>query len=57
MSGFKYVRVPNIRRFSWILQGSEYASGCNHEKVLYIPRIRVCQVSAYASDAQGSEYA
>ena len=39
------------------LRGSEYASGCNYRRVLNIPGFRVCQVSAYASLAQGSEYA
>ena len=37
-------------------QGAEYASGCNYGRVLNIPGFRVCQVSAYASVAQGSEY-
>ena len=51
MSGFL-----NICKFSWIWQGSEYASGCNYVRVLNIPGFRVCQVSAHASAAQGSEY-
>ena len=46
----------NISKFSWIWQGSEYASGCNYVRVLNIPGFRVCQVSAHASAAQGSEY-
>ena len=47
----------NICKFSKIWQGSEYALRCNHESVLNIPGLRVCQVSAYASDAECSEYA
>ena len=35
---------------------TEYDSGCNYERVLNIPGLQVCQVSAYASVAQGSEY-
>ena len=38
-------------------QGSEYMSGYNYGRVLHIPGFRVCQVSTYASVAQGSEYA
>ena len=38
-------------------QGSEYMLWYNNEKVLNIPGFQVCQVSAYASVAQGSEYA
>ena len=30
--------------------------GCNYGRVLHIPRFQVCQVSVYASIAQGSEY-
>ena len=37
-------------------QGSEYAPGCNYGRVLNIPRFRLCQVSTYASVAQGSEF-
>ena len=33
------------------------AVGCNHGGVLNIPEFQVCQVSAYASVAQGSQYA
>ena len=47
----------------WILNMSnilnilcEYA-GCNCGRVLNIPGLQVCQVSAYASIALGSEYA
>ena len=36
---------------------TEYGSGCNYERVLNIPELQVCQVSAYAIVAQGSEYA
>ena len=32
-------------------------SECNYGRVLNIPEFRVCQVSAYANVAQGSEYA
>ena len=56
MSGFKYVRVLNILKFSLIWRGSEYVLGCNYGKVLNIPGFRVGQVSAYASVAQDSEY-
>ena len=38
-------------------QSSEYASGYNYGRILDIPGFRACQVSAYASVAQGSEYA
>ena len=38
-------------------QGSEYVLGCDHGRALNIPGFRVCQVSAYASVSQGSEYA
>ena len=39
--GFKYVRVLNICCvFSLIWQGSQYASGCNYERVLNIPGFR-----------------
>ena len=57
MSGFKYVRDLNVRKFLLIWQGSEYALGCNHGKVLNIPGFQVCQVFAYTSVAQDSEYA
>ena len=57
VTGFKYVRVLNIRKFSLIWQGSEYGFECNYGMVLNIPWLRVCQVCAYASVAQGSEYA
>ena len=39
-----------------MLKGSKYASGCNYVRVLNIPGFRLCQISAYASVAQGSEY-
>ena len=38
-------------------QGYEYVSGYNYGRVLNIPGFRVCQVSAHATVAQGSEYA
>ena len=57
MLGFKHLRVLNICKFSLIWQGSEYASGCNYGGVLNNPGLRVCQVSAYARVAQGSENA
>ena len=38
------------------MTGSEYALGCSYGRVLNIPGLRVCQVSAYASVAQGSKY-
>ena len=56
MSGLKYVRVLNIRKFSQIRHGSKYTSGCNYGWVLNIPEFRICQVSAYAGVTQGSEY-
>ena len=37
MLGFKYVRVLNICKFSWIWQGSEYSSGCDYGRALDIP--------------------
>ena len=43
--------------FHQIWQGSEYELGCNYGRVLNIPWFQVYQVSAYASIAQGSEYA
>ena len=39
------------------MYGSEYESDCNYVKVLDIPGFKVCQVSAYESIVQGSEYA
>ena len=57
MSGFEYARVLNICKFLEIWQDSEYVSGCNYGRVMSIPGFRVCQVSAYASVLQGSEYA
>ena len=48
--------VLNSRKFLLIWQDSEYASGFNYESLLNIPGFRVCQVSAYASVAQGSKY-
>ena len=56
VSGFKYVRVLNICKLPLIWQGSEYGSGCKYGRVLNLPGFRVCQVSAYASVTQGSEY-
>ena len=56
-SGFKHVKVQNICKFSLIWQGSECVSGCNYASVLNTPGSQVFQVSAYASVAQGSEYA
>ena len=38
-------------------EGSEYALGSNYARVLNISTFRVCQVSAYARIAEGSEYA
>ena len=49
MSGFKCVKVLNIRKSSLTWQGSEFAWGCNYGRVLNIPGFQVCQVSAYAS--------
>ena len=57
VSGVEYVIVLNIPKFSLIWRGSDYLSGCNNGKVLNITGFRVCQVSAYASVAKGSEYA
>ena len=57
MLGSKYVIVLNIHKFLWISHGSEYASGCNYGRVLNIPGFQVCQISAYATVAQGPEYA
>ena len=57
MSGFKYVRVLNICKFSKIWQGSEYTLGCNYIRVLNIPWFQVCQFSVHESVVQGSEYA
>ena len=54
-SGFRYVTFMNIRKFSWIWQGSEDASGCSYGSVLNIPGFRVCWVSAYVSVLQGCE--
>ena len=36
---------------------SEYALGCNNGRVLNIPRFQICEVFAYASITQGTEYA
>ena len=44
VSGFKYVRVLNIRKFSLIWQGSEYASGWNYGRVLNIAGFLVSQI-------------
>ena len=38
------------------MRGFKYVR-CNYGRVLNIPGFRVCQVSMYASIAQGSEYA
>ena len=51
------LRVLNICKFSLIWQGCQYARGCNYGRVLDISGFRVCQVSAYASVAQDTEYA
>ena len=56
VSGFKYVRVLNIRRFLLIWQGSEYALGSNYGSAPNIPGFRVCQAYGNASVAQSSEY-
>ena len=56
VSGFKYVRVINIRKFLLICQGSEYVLGCNYGRVLSFPGFQICQVFAYASVAHGSEF-
>ena len=55
MSGFKYVRVLNIHKFSLTWQGSENASGSKYGRPLIIPGLWVSKVSVYASVAQGSE--
>ena len=39
------------------MTGSEYMLGYNYGRVLNILGFSVCQVSAYARVAQGSEYA
>ena len=54
---FKYGRALNICKFFLIWQGPEYTQGCNYGSVLNIPGFQMYQVSAYASIAQGSEYA
>ena len=56
MSGFKYVRVMNIRKFCKYAKVSEYALGCNYGCVLNIPGFQVYQVSSYTSFARGSAY-
>ena len=56
VSHFKYAWVLNIHKISLISQGPEYASSCNNGSVLNIPGFQICQVSAYTSVAQGSEY-
>ena len=38
------------------MQGCEYVSGYKYGRVLNIPGFQVCQVFAYASIIQGSEY-
>ena len=38
------------------MRASECVSGCSYGRVLNIPGFRVCQVSAYGSVVQGSEY-
>ena len=43
----------NFRKYDKVMN----ESGCNYGRVLNIPGLRVCQVSEYASVAQGSEYA
>ena len=57
VSGFKYIRILIIRKFPLIWQDSAYAWVCSYGGVLNIPGLRICQVSAYASVAQGSAYA
>ena len=62
--GFKYVRVLNIQGLpilaTW--QFSEYALWkgsvleCCYERVQNITGFQTCQVSAYESVTQGSEY-
>ena len=56
MSGFKNVKVLNICELSLIWQGFEDERGGNFGRVSNIPVFRVCQVSAYANIAEGSEY-
>ena len=51
---FKY--VLNICKYLLKREGSEYASRCDYGGVLNIPGFRVCQVYAYVSVAQGTEY-
>ena len=50
MLGFKYARVLNISKF--LLKWRR----CSYGRVLNIRRFWVCQVSAYASVVQSSEY-
>ena len=50
MLGFKYARVLNIRKFLLTSQR------CSYGRVLNIPGFWVCQVSAYTSVVQSSEY-
>ena len=45
-------KFVNFRKYGGVLN----ASGCNHERVSNIPGFGVCQISVYASVAQGSEY-
>ena len=52
-------KVITVFNYFWVLnrQGSEYALGSNYGRILNIPGLRVCQVSAYVQVMQGSEYA
>ena len=40
VSGFKFVRVLNIRKLLQMWQGSKYASECSHGKIVNIPGFR-----------------
>ena len=51
--GFTYFHKHNSE---YAYASSEYASGCNYGIVLSIQGLRICQISAYASVLQGSEY-
>ena len=57
VSGFKYVKILNIRKFPWIWQDSKYAWGWNYGRVVNIPGFQGCQISAYVSFPQSSIYA
>ena len=49
-------RILNMSEFWIFVTFRKYALRFSYGKVLNIPGFRVCQVSAYASVAQGSEY-